>query len=426
LDSLRARLERAEAAIAMLRQQVADEEESGVHTRSRFHLELSAQILMNAFLTSGRVNNSDVPLTVLVPAATAGGGLSPPSNRAFGVTLRQTRLGAATSIDNIAGGIFAGDIDIDFFGGVQSGAGDRRLFPEPRLRTARARLVWPHTELMFGSDTPLISDLNPLSLAAVGTPDFSGAGNLWNWLGQVRLTQDIGSLGSGPGRLRWAVQAAVMSPFAAQLAPGESDIVDAGDRSGRPAFEGRFRTRWGGSGGGTLSTISGAMLGSFGGEIGIGVHHGWVATSPGVLEDSYAISMDGHMLLAPRVELRGEAYSGRLLRGLGGGGIAQNYGNAPIGSPPSTLGPPVRDVAGWGQLNVQPFEQIITGFGCGLDLADKNDNPTRLQNTVCAVHAEWRPVQPLVFGVEYRGLFTRYVGDTYSARHLNFVFGFEL
>lgn len=425
MDSLRARLERAEAAIAILRQQVADEEEGGVHTRSRFHLELSAQILMNAFLTSGRVNNSDVPLTVLVPPA--GSALSPPSNVALGVTLRQTRLGAATSIDNIAGGTFAGDIDIDFFGGVQNGSGDRRLFPEPRVRTARARLVWPHTELMFGSDTPLISDLNPLSLAAVGTPDFSGAGNLWNWLGQVRLTQDIGSLGTGPGRLRWAIQGAVMSPYAAQLAPGEADLVDAGDRSGRPAFEGRLRTRWGGSnGGGPLSTISGAMLGSFGGEIGIGFHHGWVAASPGVLQDSYAISIDGHMLIAPRVELRGEAYSGRLLRGLGGGGIAQNYGSSPIGAPPNTLGPPVRDVAGWAQLNVQPLEQVITGLGCGLDLADASDNPTRLQNTVCAVHAEWRPVQPLVFGVEYRGLFTRYVGDTYNARHVNFVFGFEI
>src|SRR5205823_7884487 len=100
--------------------------------------------------------NADVPQTALASANQAS---TPPTNSALGVTLRQTRLGAATSIDNVAGATFAGDIDVDFFGGVQNGAGDRRLFPELRMRTARARLLWPHTEFMFGSDTPLISDL---------------------------------------------------------------------------------------------------------------------------------------------------------------------------------------------------------------------------------------------------------------------------
>ncbi|HEY2376920.1 MAG TPA: hypothetical protein VGH98_13155 [Gemmatimonadaceae bacterium] len=423
LDSLLARLERAEAAIAILRQQIADESESAVQTRSRFHLELSAQILMNSFLTVGRVNNTDDPQTVLVPPSA---GLTPPRNSALGVTLRQTRLGAATSIDNVAGATFAGDIDIDFFGGVQNGSGDRRLFPELRMRTARAHLFWPRTELMFGSDTPLISDLNPLSLAAVGIPDFSGAGNLWNWLGQMRITQDIGSLGGGPNPLRLAIQGAVMTPYAAQLAPGEPDIVDAGERSSRPAFEGRLRMRWGANGSSFAPTISGAMIGSYGGEVGLGMHHSWIATSPGVLKESHAISLDGHMVLLPHVEIRGEAYAGRLLRGLGGGGIAQNFGNPPIGALPNSLGPPIRDVAGWAQLNVQPREPVITGVGCGIDAADPHDNPTRLQNTVCAGHVEWRPVQPLVFGFEYRQLWTRFSDDIYVARHFNLIFGFEL
>jgi hypothetical protein len=61
-----------------------------------------------------------------------------------------------------------------------------------------------------------------------------------------------------------------------------------------------------------------------------------------------------------------------------------------------------------------------------MDAADPNDNPTRLQNTVWAAHVEWRPVQPLVFGFEYRQLWTRYTEDTYMARHFNLVFGFEL
>jgi hypothetical protein len=39
---------------------------------------------------------------------------------------------------------------------------------------------------------------------------------------------------------------------------------------------------------------------------------------------------------------------------------------------------------------------------------------------------DWRPVQPLVFGLEYRQFGTRYSTGTYSARHLNLIFGFEL
>src|SRR4029079_10052782 len=179
------------------------------------------------FVTSGRVNNTDVPQTALPPAAPAA---TPPTNSAFGCMLTQTCLGASTSIDSVAGSTFAGDVDVDFFGGVQTSSGDRRLFPEPRLRTARARLIWAKTELMLGSDTPLISDLNPLSLASVGTPDFSGAGNLCNWLGQLRVTQTIGSLGKGATRLRWAIQGAVMTPYAAQTAPPEPDLRDAGAR----------------------------------------------------------------------------------------------------------------------------------------------------------------------------------------------------
>lgn len=419
LDSLRARLARAEAAIAILQQQIGDEAESAVHTRSRFRADLSAEILTNAFLTSGRVNNTDVPLTVLPPVPQGQSG--PPGNTDLGATLRQSRIGLAASVADVAGATFAGDVDIDFFGGVQNGPGDRRLFPEPRLRTARLRLLWPRTELMVGSDAPLISQLNPLSLAGVGIPDFSGAGNLWNWLGQIRLRQDVAS----SGKVRWAISGAVMTPYAAQLAPNEPDAVDAGERATRPAFEGRFSMRWADNAG-SAATMSDALIGDSGGEIGIGMHRSWVATAPGTLFESHAVSVDAHAVLLPHVELRGEAYTGRLLRGLGGGAIGQNFGAAPTGAPAGSLGPPIRDAAGWAQLNVQPHETLIAGVGCGVDVANRDDGATRLQNTVCAAHADWRPAQPLVFGIEYRQLGTRYTTGTYGARHLNFIFGFEL
>jgi hypothetical protein len=411
LDSLRARLARAEAAIALLREQLAGESESTVHTRSRVRLELSAQVLTNAFATLGRVNNVDVPQTVLPPPAV---GATPATNDALGLTLRQTRIGMAASIADVLGGSFAADLDFDLFGGAQNGPGDRRLFPEPRLRTARARLVWPRTELLIGSETPLISDLNPLSLAAIGVPDFSGAGNLWNWLAQVRITREFATLGRGQRALRLAAQGAVLAPYANTIAAGEPDAVDAAERSGRPAFEARLRARWGDGEGAATGT---ATIGDRGGEIGVGMHRGWIAAAPGRLEVSRAVSLDAHAVLARGVELRGEAYAGRLLRGLGGGGIAQNFG---------ALGAPVRDVAGWAQLNVQPHPVLVTGLGCGIDLVDPDASPTRLQNTACAVHAAWRPVSPVVIGLEYRQIGTRFTTGTFGARHVNLVLGFEL
>ncbi len=419
LDSLRARLTRAEAAIAVLREQVAGESESSVHTRSRVRVDLSAHVLTNAFWNSGRVNNEDVPGVVLPPAS---GDPAPPRS-SFGMSLRQTRLGAATSITDVLGGTFAGDLDVDFFGGVQNGAGDRRLFPEPRLRTVRARLIWSKTEVMFGTDTPLISDLNPLSLAAVGTPLFSAAGNLWNWLPQVRVTRDLARASLGGTPVSWGVQAAVMSPYAAQTAPGEADAVDAGDRSARPAVEARLRMRWGDD---PDATISEGLMGAPGGEIGVGMHRGWVAVYEGNLLESHAVSVDGHMVIVKGIELRGEGYVGTLLRGLGGGGIAQNYGIAAPGAPAGSLGAALQDAAGWAQINVQPHPLLLGGVGCGVDLVDRASNPTRLQNTVCAGNIAWRPAQPIVIGLEYRHIATRYSAATYGSDHLNLAFGFEL
>ena len=89
-------------------------------------------------------------------------------------------------VDSVAGASFDGDFDVDFFAGGQAGPEQEYQFPEPRLRMAKFTLHWPRTELLLGGETPLISDLNPVTVASVGVPGFSEAGNLWNWLPQVR------------------------------------------------------------------------------------------------------------------------------------------------------------------------------------------------------------------------------------------------
>jgi hypothetical protein len=412
-DSLAARLARAEAAIAALRQQLATESQSTVHTRSRLQLDLTGRIITNFFMTQGRANVVDVPGTALAPSAV-------PEDDAFGVTVRQSRLGAVLTVDGVLGGSFIGAVDLDFFGGVQNGPGDRRLFPEPRMRTTSARLRWTRTEVMVGMEVPLVSELNPVSLAASGIPLFSGSGNLWNWLGQLRLSQEVATTRLGSTAVNWALQGAVMTPYAAVQASTEPDAVDAGERSDRPAFEGRLRAKWGDSASSRGSDVS---IGDGGGEIGVGVHHGWVSNGVGELVTSYATTVDARVSFTSWLELRGEAYTGRLLRGLGGGGIGQAYGRPETGA---TIGLPVHDRAGWAQLNARVHPTLLAGVGCGLDVVDDDDRPTRRRNNSCAGHLLWRPSEPVLVGLEYRRIVTEFdPGVSGNVRHLNLSIGFE-
>ena len=423
-DSLAARLARAEAAIELLRQQLAVEASTAVRTRSRLQVELSARIVTNSFLSTQRVNNVDVPQFALPDVSvppTLPGGLpqTSPGTRALGLSVRQSRIGAAVTVDSVFGGTFEGDFELDFFGGVSSGPGDRRLYPEPRMRTVRAQLRWERTALFVGSETPLISDLNPVSLATAAVPGFITAGNLWNWLPQVRASRDVYVHPSG---LRIGVQGALLAPFTGVQHIAETDAADAGERSARPFVEGRVHVRWG-EGAEQTGAPSDVQLGARGGEIGVGVHRGWVRVTGDTNTSSRAVSLDLRYAPTRLVEVRGEAYTGQLVRGLGGGAVGQSFGRA---LPGDALGAPLRDEAGWVQVNVQAHPTLIAGAGCGRDVVRRSDLPVRLSNTVCSAHLLWRPAQPLLFGFEFRNMATRYEERVNRAKHLNLTFGFEL
>jgi hypothetical protein len=416
-DSLAERLARAEAAIALLRRQLGEVAEGGARARSRARLEFRATLLTNAFHTSRRVNVADVPLFALPPADAR------PPRGVLGASLRQSRVGAAATIDDVLGATLDAVVDVDFFGGTSGGPADRRLFPEPRLRVANARLAWARTELLVGSETPLVSDLDPISAAAVGIPDFTAAGNLWNWLPQVRVTRDVGP---ARGAVRWAVQGAVLAPVLGASFPGEPDAADAAERARRPFLQARVRARWGGDPVERDLPPLGDVIGR-GGEIGVGAHRGWADVGGGAIRASRALTADARVALARTVELRGEAYAyGRLLRGLGGGAIGQVFGRPAPGAPAGTVGAPLRDAAAWGQLNWRAHPTLVAGAGCGVNAVRPEDLPVRRRNAACAAHAQWRPVQPLLVGLEWRRLRTRYDAATYRASHLNLALGVEL
>ena len=390
LDSLRERLRRAEEAIELLRQQLAAQASSAVQTKSRLQAELTGRVLVNGFSNSGRVNNVDVPQFALPEA--------PGTTRSsLGAAVRQSSLGIAVSAPRVLGGEFVGDVNVDFYGGQLPSTGGRH-FPLVRIRTARARLGWRNGELLAGQESPLIAELSPVSLASLGTPGFVGAGNLWLWLPQLRLTGEVGS------GVRLGVQGAVLAPTSSDAAAFFDTDADIAERARRPYLQGRVRVRWG-----DLET---------GGELGVGAHRGWLAPTGAPRATSEAYSVDLRIPVLSLLEIRGEAYTGRAVRGLGGGGIGQNF---------DVNSRPLRDRGGWAQLNIKPGSLWELGTGCGVD-DPKGTVPAatgRLRNVACEAHTIVRPGGPLVVGFEYRKIRTTMASGKANNDHVNLGVGFE-
>jgi hypothetical protein len=394
-DSLVAALKDLQTRLDALEHQVAEGAENGVHTRSGIRMELTGRVMVQAFGNTRRVNNVDNPqfvrpdTTNVVPVR--GGGMS----------MRQSLIAFRVTSPDVAGAQFSGDVQTDFNGGQQASSGGR-TFPLIRLRVARATLRWSASELMVGQEVPLIAQVNPVSIAASGTPDFAGAGNLWLWLPQARLT-----LGGMKPKTA-AIQLAVLAPTSGDPAATFDTDLDPAERSQRPFLQGRLRVRW--------------EMSERPGELGCGGHVGWIAlnasaTNARPFATGQALACD---VVAPwRIfEFRGEAYQGQALRGLGGGGIGQLL---------SPTGTAVHDVGGWTQLNVAPSAIWSFGAGAGVDDPRDADLATggRQRNASAAGYFITHPSGPLVLGIEVRRIATTYGGRKLANDHLNLALGFE-
>lgn len=421
LDSLSVRLQRAEEAIALLRQQLATQAASATQTASRSRFELSGRVLVNGFTNSRRTNNVDVPQFVRPDTASPAGAVR---QGGLGASIRQTSLTGAAFVPRVLGAEFRGDVTVDFFGGQPQpspGAAPNpggRHFPIVRLRTARGMLRWDGLEVMAGQDLPLVAGVEPVSVAAVGVSEFGTAGNLWLWLPQLRVTLERALTASpSAGAFRIGVQGAVLAPNSGDVIGSagalETDF-DGAERTRRPYLQGRLRARWGEE--------------ENEGQIGIGVHRGWLGGLVGPLAESRAVVANA-VLPFGWLELRGEAFTGQALRGLGGGGIAQNFVLTPV-TPPGGAGTPLESRGGWGQVNVRWAQVLTLGGGCGVDEPDPPASVTlapafRLRNQVCASHLIVRPEGPLVLGLTYRRLSTKFARGTFDNDHVNLALGYQ-
>jgi hypothetical protein len=390
LDSLAERLRRAEEAIATLREQLATQAESQVQSASRVRVELFGRVLANGFFNSDSVNNSDVPQLAAPSGGRRQGGL--------GGAIRQTSLGVRVDVPRVLGATFNGELHTDFFGGQQPSVGGRH-FPVLRIRTARGVLSWQRAEILFGQEVPLIAGLNPVSVASFGTSEFAAAGNLWLWLPQLRGTWIISRRGG------IALQGALLAPTTGDPVGTFDTGLDPAERSNRPYLQARVRSQWGNE--------------DARGEIGVGLHQGWIRRADAPLVKSDAVAVDARIPLGSHLEIRGEAYSGQALRGLGGGGVGQNL---------TTTGNPVEDRGGWGQLVIKPNTLVDMSAGCGVgDPNDVTGLPAgRLRNVACEAHVTTHPGGPVVASFGWRSHRTTYqTAGVARNTHLNLALGFE-
>jgi len=392
-DSLEERLEKAEEAIQRLQHEVESQAQSSVQSRLQNRVEISGLILVNGFYDGAKFNDTDVPEWVAAVQDTTGR----PNSR-IGGTMRQARLGITVRPGKVLGGDVSADLQLDFFGGQEGDANDRLLSP-PRIRTGNVRVDWPHFGVLVGQEKALVAPESPVSFAAIGYPEFAGAGNLWNWIPQARVTAEAGR------SLRVGIQAAALDPLwdpGASYAPSDADL---GERSGRPAVEGRAYLDWGSDE--NESTI------------GFGAHRGWIATAGTGTIASQALTADFHLVFAGVVTLAGSAFTGQVLNMLGDGAISQDIG---------PLGQVVRTRGGWAQLDVRPVFAWEFGGGYGRDAPTPGDLEqaggtfpanARLRNVVYEGHVHWRPGGGLLIGAEFRRFETEFPAGVLKANHVN-------
>lgn len=391
-DSLEDRLERAEEAIQRLQRELASQAQAKVQSRLQNRVEISGLVLINGFYDGAKFNNADVPEWVASAQDTTG-----LPNSQIGGALRQTRLGVTVRPGKVLGGDLSADLQLDFFGSGGGVDAEGRLFSPPRIRTANVRLDWPHLGLLVGQEKTVVAPQSPVSFAAIGYPEFAGAGNLWYWIPQARLTAEAGRA------LRIGLQAAALDPVWDAYAGNSA--LDLGERSGRPSVEGRLYLGWGSDENESA--------------IGFGAHRGWIATAGAGTLASQALTADWRIVVAGVVTLAGSMFTGQSLNALGDGGIAQDIG---------PQGQPVRTRGGWAQLNVRPVFAWEFGGGYGRDDPTDGDltlaggvlpATARLRNVVYEGHLHWRPGGGLLLGAEFRRFETSYPAGVLKANHVN-------
>jgi hypothetical protein len=357
-----------EQQIAVAQKRVEDLAQTKVEAAQKFPIRIAGMALFNAYLNSKGNGGAQYPVTASAPG---------PGNA--GATLRQTIVGLEyRGPAAVWGGTVHGSVYMDFFAGATNQAA--------RLRTGNIEIDWKTRSVMAGLEKPIFNPREPSSLAQVGISPLTGTGNLWLWLPQVRVQQDL-SFGRSSG-LRaqlGVVQTREVGPYLGSTFNAPLDPV-------RPALEGRFEFYH--------KLDDDRRI-----EFAPGFHTSTTHAN-GVSIPSQIFSMDWFLNPLRRVELTGAFYKGQNVAPLGNGYEQGFYGYGRYLKPVGSIG-------GWAQATVHTLPRLDLHFFSGQQ-DDQNEDLAagRIgKNWMYGGNVYYRIAPNVLVGVEVTQLRTWYIGQ---------------
>ncbi len=382
--------------------QIKEQAQTKVESEMRFRVRLFGMILTNAYLNTNDSSQQSAPQAAPPPTA-----LPSVRQHNFGATLRQSVIGLALDGPRLGSARLSAKAEFDFFGGPLREY-ESNVLGALRMRTASVRLDWPHTSFVVGLQTPLISPLNPTSLAAVWYPALSGAGNLWQWRPQLMLEHRARL--SEPAEL--ILQGGLLLPF--------GETVESTPIEKEPGYEVRVALR--------RRLDSERHL-----EFGFGGHASrrWFLFNRRV--PSFAVTGDFLLPLGNRVELSGEAFFGQgvTFGGLSGGRVDRSFALSGQIYDPATRIRAIHTAGGWAQLSLKARQDLDFNFAYGQEdprnrniLAGTWNQATRFKNQAASANFIYQLRPNYLISLEYLHLWTHYAAARQTNGHLNLAFGY--
>jgi hypothetical protein len=292
---------------------VEEQAQTKVEASQKFPIQITGMALFNSFLNSRQSGGSEYPTAAVPPGAAHDG-----------ATLGQTIVGLEfRGPQTVLGGTVQGSLYMDFYNSPQW----------MRLRTGSIELDWKTRSIMVGIEKPIFNPREPNSLAQVGVSPLTGAGNLWYWLPQVRVEQDVKfAMNTGLRARLGVVETHEVGPYDNSVYTGPAAAAS------RPGLEGRFEFYH--------NLDDTRRL-----EFATGFHTSTTHVG-GFSIPSSLYSFDWFFNPLPRVEFTGAFFSGQNVAHLGTGAITEGY----VAYRHSADA--IDAIGGWGQFTIHAAKRL--------------------------------------------------------------------
>jgi len=319
------------------------------------------------------------------------------------ITARQTRLGLKLNGPGFDGGEVSGRFEMDFYG---SGGTENK--PVPRLRLAYAKIYWPEKDfyILAGQDWDIIAPLSPKNL---NFPVAWMAGNLGMRHPQLTLYKGIKFSNSRKLKLEAGISRTIgtKSEF--------ESLVDTGEDSGKPTYQGRVGYQFPGFGG--LKTEIG-VSGTYGKE-----EYDTSATTTKEFT-AKAVMVDANIPVNKKWRFKGEYYNGSNVDDYAGG-IGQGvvlldktgatHMNSGIKANGYKDGREVDSHGGWAQLSFAPNKRWSYNLGMSMDKLELGPIPfpvgSRMKNEMRWFNVFYNLNKDTMVALEYLDIETEYKGQ---------------